>query len=319
MKHYFILIFFTTFLVQLSYGQSSSSREALSKEKKYISLDTLASLYPVQRYTLNTMELYGVNETVEVYNVFVGSIIVFSVLPDFMSESNWTVVDLEDIRSEFLDAGYLNRISASPLVRASETKSMSFQLVKQDSGKYWISNVCLTEWFVPTNYVSDDHPSVFNVRKGSLNVYQTPLMIREMMEVFGKTPGLLEGWPFPLDFRKGGTLLLNRPRMEREYLSREFTIQNQPAYQMWTLSDWSGFEGYSYHRGVDRFIYMPSKGIVGGSYDFYFLYKLSSGWNNPGIRYDIRPRHNKTMDELWENVIEEKVMIAEELKPITIE
>nr|WP_305049653.1 hypothetical protein [Elizabethkingia bruuniana] len=44
---------------------------------------------------------------------------------------------------------------------------------------------------------------------------------------------------------------------------------------------------------------MPGKGIVGGSYDFYFR----------------DPRGFRIADTvLWQNIINEKVMIAEELK-----
>jgi len=126
----------------------------------------------------------------------------------------------------------------------------------------------------------------------------------------------MSDWPFPLDFRKSkATLLPNRQDIEREYLSRILEINGEQAYQFWTLTDWSSPSSYSYNRGVDRFVYMPDKGIVGGSYDFYFLVEFDRGWDRVfNIKGDLRPRHRKTKEELWQNVIQEKVMLAEELK-----
>ncbi len=57
--------------------------------------------------------------------------------------------------------------------------------------------------------------------------------------------------------------------------------------------------GDNHHRGIDRFVYIPEKGIVGGSYDFYFRYP--EGFHIPDTI-------------LWKNILEENVMTAEELK-----
>ena len=80
------------------------------------------------------------------------------------------------------------------------------------------------------------------------------------------------------------------------------------------MSDWSSRNSYCYHRGVDRFNYIPDIGIVAGSYDFYFLAQLNTGWDFLTETRGLRTRHRKTTEELWQNIIEEKVMIAEELK-----
>lgn len=320
MKCYSLIFILIGCFTHTVLAQSERLREAFTKEKKYISLELLDSLYEVNCYTLNTLDLYGVDETIEVYNVKTVGLLLLSVMPDFMSESNWTEVNFEDISAGMLTEWELERISHSPLFRksdyyGSESKTMAFQLVKEESESYSVSNVCLAEMFAPTHYSSNVHPAIFNVRQGFLNIYQTPITVSEMMEVYGKSPGLLNGGVFPLDFRNGTTVMPNRIYLEREYLSRTLEINGEAAYQFWTLTDWSSPWSYGYNRGVDRFIYIPEKGIVGGSYDFYFLVKFDTGWDAVfKSKRDLRPRHNKTTDELWQNVIEEKVMLAEELK-----
>lgn len=321
-KYCLLTVFIIGIFINDGFAQSQKLRDAFTKDKKYILLDMLDSLYEVKRYTLNTQELYGVDEIIEVYNIKIGGqLLLLSVMPDFLSESNWTEVDPEEIDSHILNEWESLRIEQSPLFNRSdlygtENKTMAFQLIKQEAGKHFISNICLTEMFIPTNYPADVHPAIFNVKQGLINTFQAPISIIQMLQVYGKSPGLLEGWPFPLDFRKGGaTILPNRAQLEREYLSRTIDINGEIAYQFWTLTDWSSPSGYNYNRGVDRFIYIPDKGIVGGSYDFYFLVEFDTGWDHIfKPKRDLRPRYRKTKEELWQNVIQEKVILAEELK-----
>src|SRR5690606_24074194 len=95
--------------------------------------------------------------------------------------------------------------------------------------------------------------------------------------------------------------------VQHEYLSRVFDINGEKAYQFWSFTDWRGQDNLKLHRGIDRFVYMPQKGIVAGSYDFWFLFVNSWSFIENG-----RDRHNKTKEELWQNVLQEKVMLAEE-------
>ena len=70
-------------------------------------LDSLTAHYQVKQYTLDTSP-YGVKNTIEVYNVFspyygtnkgIDYIILFSVLPDLSSKSNWEEIDLKKIKN----------------------------------------------------------------------------------------------------------------------------------------------------------------------------------------------------------------------------
>ena len=82
-----------------------------------------------------------------------------------------------------------------------------------------------------------------------------------------------------------------------------FSIKNYHAYQFWTLDEWWSQDGYNEHRGIDRFLYIPLEGIVGGSYDFYFRLKPKISSN------DYKA---SSIEKLWDNIIHERIMIAEE-------
>jgi len=277
-----------------------------AQEKFYILLDTLDSLYTVTHYTLNTMELYGVDETVELFNVHAEGLVLFSVLPDFYSESNWTETDNASIQHRLIDGRAFQRMVAERLVsgNGSDKKSLNFVLVRSMAGKLLKSNVCLTEFFTEENY-----PNIFNVPFGTINIGQDTLSIRRMQGIYTTHLSDSGKWVFPLDLNHAHTILPNRKVLEREYLSRVFVTGGKTAYKFWTFTDWSGQDGYQVRRGIDRFIYIPEQGIVGGSFDFYFCYQPN--WKSVD---SARKRHTKTREELWQNVLAEKVMLPEELK-----
>ncbi|MFC3196938.1 hypothetical protein ACFOET_04850 [Parapedobacter deserti] len=281
---------------------------AQKQRTQYVMLDMLDSLYDLNRYTLNAQDLYGVDETIEIYNIHAAGLVLFSILPDFTSDKNWSEVDLNEIQDQVFGERSLRRELGNRIAseNSKDKKTLQYSLVKSEGGKYFRSNQCLAEFFF-----IDTYPSLFNVPYGTINTGQDTLSIQQMKNVYRETLNIPGQWSFPMDVRwLGGTLLLpNRLLLQREYLSREFEIDGEKAYQFWTFTDWNTHDGYNLHRGIDRFIYMPEKGVVGGSYDFWFLY--FDTWSNPPIE---RKRNNKTKEELWQNVLEEKVMLAEELK-----
>lgn len=300
----------TSILIPLFFGVLTF--HAAAQEKKYImlsmldSLDRNDSLCRLNHYTLRTKELYGVDETIEMYNVHHMGLVLFSVLPDFTSDENWSEVDLVDIQDQVFDEKTFRRTIEDRILSQNGTskKTLRYTLVKSENGKYLASNHCLTEFFF-----TDTYPSLFNNPYGTINIGQDILSVWQMKNMYWEALSIPEHWSFPLDVRIENIVMPNRLRLQREYLSRKFEIKEEDAYQFWTFTDWSTADGYNFHRGVDRFIYIPEKGIVGGSYDFWFLY--FDTWNNPPIE---RKRNNKTKEELWQNVLEEKVMLAEELK-----
>lgn len=303
---------------------SGTILDSMAQQEKiqYVMLDMLDSLDKhskwdnLNRYTLKTEELYGVDETIEMYNFYFGStLILFSVLPDFTSEKNWSEVSMDDIRDVVINNKKGLNEAMKPYMtgpdQIKETKTHLFRLVRREGGKYFTSNFCLTEFFYVVRYSSR-----FNVPYGTLNTGQEPMTIKEMKRVFEEGKEFPGSRHFPLDFRTSDdsfytpyTNLEHWWLVQHEYLSRVFDINGEKAYQFWSFTDWRGQDNLKLHRGIDRFIYMPDKGIVAGSYDFWFLYVNSWSFIKKG-----RVRHNKTKEELWQNVLEEKVMLAEELK-----
>src|SRR5690554_6805982 len=266
-----------------------------AQNRQYIMLDMLDSAYRIERYTLNTEELYGTDHTIEMYNVWHNiGLVLISVLPDFSQDRLWEKIDTSTVSNQTLSYRDFGRtIRDKYFVLGSEKKTMGYSLVKQEDGDFYACKNCLLEYFNIRDYPPEFHPTY-----GTINIGQSKLTIREMEEAYKRR------YPhstFPLDVRArplphmGDQLLLRR-----EYLSKELEINGEKAYQFWTFIDWNVSDYLNTQRGIDRFIYLPGKGIVGGSYDFYFAF--------------VRTLRTISYDEMWENILEEKVMLAEELK-----
>ena len=82
----------------------------MAQEQKYILLDSITSNYTVKKYTLSTLP-YKVDYEIEIYNVFSKNygkgldsdfIVLFSVLPDLESKSNWEEIDFSLLQKNFL-------------------------------------------------------------------------------------------------------------------------------------------------------------------------------------------------------------------------
>ncbi|MDR2283821.1 MAG: hypothetical protein LBE37_11455 [Sphingobacterium sp.] len=66
-------------------------------------------------------------------------------------------------------------------------------------------------------------------------------------------------------------------------------------------------DNHEWYRGIDRFVYVPNKGIVGGSYDFYFKDPLPRDYKQVA-------RRNINMAEFKKNIYDEKIMLAKEVR-----
>lgn len=296
-----LVIFFTHFI----FGQ------------KYILLDSLKTR--TKEYTLKTKKLYGIDKKITMYNVFSNNIIIlFTVLPqneDKIYKTEVTdynklasiigTVKVEKQKNQDIDWEKIEYDKIKDKIRGvwniesdmmsewgwditPEKKTFEYQLVKKIGKDYYAAKNCLTEVF---SIETPKYPII--TPYGTINITEPKVTIREMLDAFKKQ------YPkdvFPLDIweksqSRGGDGIY----VVRNYLSKEYKVKNEKAYQFWTLDSWWTMHGDSHHRGIDRFVYIPGKGIVGGSYDFYFR------------KFMI----NKL---LWDNIINEKVMIAEELK-----
>ena len=294
----------------------------LSAQVKYFIIPDQTEDYTLNHYKLSTEQLYGVNKNVELFCMtFPGletikntqkqyadinlNIVLFSVLPDLLGSSDWMEIALDSVKNNLIkDADLhtlfsLNTFSEFDQKYGAETKYFNeYQIIKKIDNKYYASKHCILQFFAVRN-----RPSVFQNVFGTINTEQEPLAIVEMEKIFKKRYPNFIFPPYsmaesPYSYSNSFDFIRDR----REYLSKVIKLQNNElAYQFWTYTGWRGqdFE-YKIDRGIDRFIYLPGKGIIGGSFDFYFYF------------------HRKKLPieyaDFMQNIKEEKVMIADNYK-----
>ncbi|QCO45915.1 hypothetical protein [Elizabethkingia sp. 2-6] len=258
----------------------------------------------VSKYTLNTKELYGIEKNIEVNNIILKNykgedwgILLISALPDLQGKNDWVKVKYDLIKDKIMISPKIEDISFKDNGAEKKIKkTLKYGIIKKVGNDYFIPNHCLTEFFKLRDY---KYPLI--VDYGTINIKENPLSIKEMSQFYK------ENYPvnkelFPMDTSNLAFHLVGLDyTLIRNYLSKQYMLKNQIAYQFWTFDNWSVTDYYNVDRGIDRFVYIPEKGIVGGSYDFYFEFNGGKG--------TIIPYKN-----LWDNILNEKVMIAEELK-----
>lgn len=244
----FIFVFFT----QLIYSQF------------YLPIDELAKQYNIKKYTLSTEKMYDVDGEIEVYNLFQKNygktehihLQIFSVFPDIKDGTTWHKVENPDsIRSQTITiTDFIRKIYN----RKSDKEYNRFQLLKVENGVHYVSKNCLLEYFVIVDY-----PPYFHLSgKNLVNKGQNITTYNDIRKYFGKRENL------PMETSSNGVWLWDY--LASVYLSSVEEIKGEKIYRFWTFEDWSDEKGINSHRGIDRFAYIEGKGIVGGSYDFYF-------------------------------------------------
>lgn len=277
--------------------------------QKYVLLDSLRK-YKLKEYTLNTKDIYNENKTIKIYNVFItkNNILLFSVLPDLENGSfrikenkmpDWEIVNFDQIKDQIFTNDQIKKLSYEwSIDNTPERKTLDYKIVKKENGIYYVSKFCLTELF---NISNIEFPLISSY--GVINIMDKLVTIKQMQSSFKKQ---FPDSQFILDVREENFLRnMSISYSYRNYLSSIIKIKNDTAYKFWTFDGWWTQDGYNEHRGIDRFLYIPEKGIVGGSYDFYFKLKPKISSNNYFTESDKK---------LWENIINEKIMIANELK-----
>lgn len=272
---------------------------ALAQRPVYISIDMLESNYKVNAFTLLTAELYGTDDSIQMYNIFIGEedLLLFSVLPPFDDLGHWEEItigstDLTDIST------FKETIEQKIKNGARLPKSMSLALVKQIDGRFYASRQCLFEHFRIREY----HEAL-NTPAGTINIARPRISQNEMKAAYAK---LFPGATFPSFSNKSA--LIKDQALIGEYLAKVVHVDGQKAYLFWVFDDWNVVDGPNVHRGIDRFIYAPGLGIVGGSYDFHFAF------SNPWQPIPAYKRYRISMDQWQQHILDEKVMLAEELK-----
>ncbi|WP_400263063.1 hypothetical protein ACFX5U_08340 [Sphingobacterium sp. SG20118] len=291
----------------------------LPAQVKYFIIQDQTDDYSLNHYKLSTEQLYGVKKKVELFCMtFPGletikktqkqyadinlDIVLLSVLPDLSGNSDWIEIDMDSIKNNIITHWDLKRLfslntfSEFDQKYGAETKYFNeYQVIKKTDNKYYASRHCLLQFFAVRK-----RPSVFQNVFGTINIEQEPLSIIEMERIFKKRYSDLIFPPYSMaESLYSSSNSFDFLRDRREYLSKVIKLRNKElAYQFWTYTGWRGqdFE-YKIDRGIDRFVYLPGKGIIGGSFDFYFYY------------------HRKKLPieykDFMQNIKEEKVMIAD--------
>ncbi|NGF57119.1 hypothetical protein G5B00_11400 [Parapedobacter sp. SGR-10] len=219
-------------------------------------------------------------------------------MPNLEGNADWAIVNLDSIAKDTLSYKNLNELKESSLAQrfdktySEKTKYFNeINLVVERGGKYYAAKNCLLQFFAIRN-----RPDPFPNFYGTINTEQSPCSIKDMRALYKEKYKSISD--FPLDSYETMYGSFDRIRDRREYLSKIFDYKGQKAYQFWTYTNWYQ-QGvfYEVDRGIDRFVYIPEKGIVGGSFDFYFYFH----------RKDIQ----LSMVRFSENIYAEKVMLAE--------
>lgn len=223
------------------------------------------------------------------------------------TDENWVEISLDTMANDTLSFKQLRNLASQSimdrfdLAYGEETKYLNeYKLIIFRNHKYYVAKHTLLQFFAIRN-----RPDFFNSPYGTINTMQRLMTINEFRTIYKNF------YPrdiFPLDGANetysGG---FDKIRDRKEFLSKIFLIKGYKAYQFWTLMDWSGpiarsLHGYEYfrvERGIDRFVYIPHLGIVGGSFDFYF-------WRN-------RKLIGLNALKLKANINEERVMLAQSI------
>ncbi|MFD2599486.1 hypothetical protein ACFSQ3_11030 [Sphingobacterium corticis] len=294
-----------------------------SQQEKYIVLtDTLDTKnecenqrYYVKSFTFNTKELYRKEYPVKVYNIIFPEkegrnelLVLFSLLPDFKTGKLWESVDRSDISGDILHLESLESLFLEPIGYGNyDIKRKFFNeyiLLQEIDGKYYKSKNCLMEVFSIKKSLT-----VFPLFYGHLNLRQDFLTIKEFSKLYGEYYPQYLG-ELPISFNAAPNYQ-DGWRVWKEFLSKTGKIGDKKAYHFWCAAATNIADAYDISRGVERFMYVEGLGIIAGSYDFYFRklpHALAESLENV-------PKPNNLTDEEWmENVMEEKVMLAEELK-----
>ena len=284
-------------------------------QTKYFLYEEDSKEFIASSFTLNTHSLYKIKREVRLFNVmskvqtFIGNkgiyngqhdynIMLFSILPDLDGSEDWYEINLDTVQSSMINFKNLeelhkkNTLSHFNNVVKQTTKYFNdYKVIVKKGSTYYASKYCLLQFYTVRN-----RPQAFTNVYGTINTQDSMHSVAQFGKIFKNAYPSLQ---FPL-YRIGEDPLsfLDWSRDRREYLSKQITLPHHgTGYQFWTYVDWTQHD-YNYERGIDRFIYVPEKGIIGGSFDFYF--------------YHHRKKLPIKYTDFLNNIKEEKVMVAKE-------
>ncbi|MGJ1267026.1 hypothetical protein ACR78G_07540 [Sphingobacterium spiritivorum] len=297
--------------VLISIFISLFSITALAQQTNFlIDLDSVAEEYSVSHFSLSTRDIYGTNDSVYLFNVMpkyienprenpefakdrIKYLFMFAIFPTLNSDKQWTTYEKFPHNINILSFKQLLADGPSNIELKNKPKMPDrYGILIKKGQKYYKSNISYMQTFYLNNY-----PSAFNVPANVININQQIISIKDMEKIYETN---YKGRDLPI-FPNVSFQGFDNIGLERFYLSRKSRIKNMDAYQFWTFKPrYEVSHGESWEQGIDRFIYIPDKGIVGGSFDFYFYYH--------------RQKLGMTTLDFKNNIKQEKLMLAEQYK-----
>lgn len=282
--------------------------------QKYFVLENNTDNYQNKNYELNTLDLYGINKKVYLYNILLEdkfnksntekTLVLFAVLPNSTNDEDWELINLDSINNKIISTSELRQLSERSLLQRDDlqygvkTKYWNeYKIIVKYSGKYYLPKNCLLQFYSIQNRLE-----ILNQPYNTINIFQNFHTLAEVKELYANNP-ISSSFPIniPPNDKYFETL-----RDRREFLSKKFSINLQTYYQFWTLTDWGKITSkaikdphkiyFAYERGIDRFAYNHTNLIVGGSFDFYFYHYKNE--------FGIDP------NSFQSNILNEKIMIA---------
>ena len=251
---------------QLLYLLLFCSCVIMAQEQKYILLDSLTANYKVKHYTLDTSP-YGPKNTIEIYNIFSSYyglnknddyIVLFSVLPDLNSKTNWELIDFNKIKGNLFPTKNIFRRIIYKIFGVFSDKSLHInrvKLVKKINNKYYVSKICRVDDFYCMDFPRDMQVAT---KDFILNTNQPIKPISILKEDYKK---VIPYHPFPLGKDEG---FLIPDVLEGTYLSNIEEKWGDMMYYFYQFCD----DNFIY-----KFVYIKDKGIVAGAYVYFFYSK----------------------------------------------
>ena len=249
----------------------------VAQEQKYILLDSLTAKYTVKHYTLDTSP-YGPKRTIEMYNVFSkfyglnkndDFIVLFSVLPDLSSKTDWEEIDFGKIKDHLFPTENVFKRVIYKIFDVFSDKNLhidGIKLVKKINHKYYVSKSCSVDDFYCLDFPRD---MVVSTKDFILNTNQPIKPINVLKEDYRR---VFPERSFPLDKRERGLLI---PYVfENTYLSNIEEKKGDVMYYFYQFCN-TGI--------INELVYIKDKGIVAGAYGDFFYSKgcrpvLSGDW-----------------------------------------
>ena len=250
-------------------------------DKKYILIGdpVQTDALTISQVTLKQVFLHDTSFyfTIDLFNIIYDKeyLSVFSVLPSLKSTNpSWRRISLDSIKTEIINVDefktkIISEIHGSQPNQPGKTKGYNkywnYSVIKKEKDGYYCSTSdCLTELFMIRN---NQHNKSVSSSDSDLNLHAPLLSIAEYeigyMRKFNEYSGNSK-WSESV----GGGWFQDRSNVPIMNLSYVKEFEGKKAYQFWLL-DHLRMHSNNANRGMNRFVYVPTIGVVGASYDYY--------------------------------------------------